>query len=61
VYTPSKDNSRADTLSRQTDIIGTKKVTNYAILYIYKDRSLRLAQILNNLIITIRLEVPKEL
>jgi hypothetical protein len=61
VYTPSKDNSRVDTLSRQTDIAGTKKVTNHAILHIYKDRSLRLAQILNNLIITIRLEVPKEL
>jgi hypothetical protein len=40
VYTPEKDNSRADALSRRLDIARTKKITKSTILKIYKDRFL---------------------
>jgi hypothetical protein len=40
VYTPEKDNSRVDALSRWLDITGTKEITKSTILKIYKDRSL---------------------
>jgi hypothetical protein len=40
MYTPEKDNSRADALSQQLDIAGTKKITKSTILKIYEDGSL---------------------
>jgi hypothetical protein len=61
MYTPGKDNSRADALSQQSDIAGTKEITNSAILKINADRSLRPARQLNQLIISIRIKVPEEL
>jgi hypothetical protein len=61
VYTPGKDNSRADALSQQSDIAGTKEITNSAILKINANRSLGPARQLNQLIISIRIEVPEEL
>jgi hypothetical protein len=47
MYTPEKDNSQADALSRQSDIAGTKKITNLAILKINANRLLGPARQLN--------------
>ena len=40
MYTPGKDNSRANALSRRWDLIEEKTIINNAILKTYKDRSL---------------------
>jgi hypothetical protein len=61
VYTPEKDNSRADTLSQQSDIAKTKKITKSTILKTYKDRSLEPSKGLQRLKISIRIKVPKKL
>jgi hypothetical protein len=61
VYTPGKDNSRADALSRRLDIAGTKEITKSTILKTHKDRSLGPSKGLQRLKISIRIEVPKEL
>jgi hypothetical protein len=61
MYTLEKDNSRADALSQQLDIAGTKEITNNTILKIQEDRSLRPAKTINNLIISIGVEVLEEL
>jgi hypothetical protein len=61
VYTPEKDNSRADALSRQLDIAKTKEITKSTILKIYKDRSLEPLKELRRLKISIRIKVPKKL
>jgi hypothetical protein len=37
MYTPEKDNSWVDALSRWSDIAGTKEITNSAILKINAD------------------------
>jgi hypothetical protein len=47
MYTLGKDNGRADTLSRQSDIAGTKEITNLAILKINANRLLEPARQLN--------------
>jgi hypothetical protein len=61
VYTPGKDNSRADALSRQLDIARTKEITKSTILKIYKDRSLGPLKGLQRLKISIGIKVPEEL
>jgi hypothetical protein len=61
VYTLEKDNSRADALSRQHDIAGTKEIINTAILKVNKDRLLGLAKTLNLLIKVTHNKVPEEL
>jgi transposase InsO family protein len=61
VYTPGKDNSRADALSRRSDIARTKKITKSTILKIHEDRSLGSSKGLQRLKISIGIEVPKEL
>jgi transposase InsO family protein len=60
VYTPGKDNARADALSRRKDLAGTKEVVSGAILQQYKDGSLGPTQQLNN-ILKITNQVPEEL
>jgi hypothetical protein len=50
VYTPRKDNSKADALSRRIDITRTKKVIESTILKINTNRSLGPAKIINNII-----------
>ena len=40
LYTPGKDNSRADTLSRRSNLAGTKTINKFAILRKNADRSL---------------------
>jgi hypothetical protein len=47
MYTLEKDNSQADALSQQSDIAGTKEITNLAILKINADRLLGPARQLN--------------
>jgi cyanate lyase len=59
VYTPGKENSRADALSRRPDIIGTKEVINTTILKQNEDRSLEPARTINR-ILKIRNDIPKE-
>jgi transposase InsO family protein len=61
VYTPGKDNGRADALSRRHDIAGTKEIIDTAILKVNDDGSLGPAKTLNNLMMTITHEVPEEL
>jgi hypothetical protein len=61
MYTLGKDNSQADALSQQSDIAGTKEITNSAILKINADGSLGPARQLNQLIISIRIKVLEEL
>jgi transposase InsO family protein len=61
VYTPGKDNGRADALSRRSDIAGTKEITNDTILKIQEDGSLGPAKTINNLMMSIGVEVPEEL
>jgi hypothetical protein len=50
VYTPGKDNGRADALSRRPDIAGTKEVINTAILKVNSDGSLGPAHEINALL-----------
>jgi hypothetical protein len=61
VYTPGKDNGRADALSRRTDIAGTKKITASTVLQINEDRSLGPIQRINNLTMHISINVLDEL
>jgi hypothetical protein len=61
VYILEKDNRRADAFSRRTDIAGTKRIIKSTILIEYEDRSLGPAKYVNNLMISIGLDVPKEL
>ena len=51
LYTPGKDNGRADALSRRSDLAGEKTINEFAILGINKDRSLRPSQQLNNMML----------
>jgi hypothetical protein len=59
VYTPGKDNGRADALSRRHDIAGTKEIINTAILKVNEDGSLGPARTLN-LLMRIGNDVPEE-
>ena len=61
MYTPRKDNGRADALSRRTDIAGTKKITESTILRSHEDGSLGPAQTINSLELRIGIDVPEEL
>jgi transposase InsO family protein len=61
VYTPGKDNGRADALSRRTDIAGTKTKHDSSILRIQEDGSLGPAKYINNLLMKIGIDVPEEL
>jgi transposase InsO family protein len=61
VYTPGKENGRADALSRRPDIAGTKEITKSTILKTYKDGSLGPAKYVNNLTMTVGIDVPEEL
>ena len=61
VYTPRKDNSRADALSQRSDIAGTKTINSLSILKTQDNRSLRLAKYINNLTIKTGINVSKEL
>jgi hypothetical protein len=61
MYTPRKDNSRANALSRRSDIAGTKEIIKNAILKINEDGLIGLSHTINNLTIIIGIEVPKEL
>jgi len=47
VYTPRKNNSRANALSRRHNIAGTKSITDTAILKVNNNKSLELAKTLN--------------
>jgi hypothetical protein len=47
LYTPGKENGRADALSRRHDLAGEKTINKAAILRFNKDRSLGLLQQLN--------------
>ena len=60
IYTPGKDNGRADALSRRKDIAGRKTTINSAILTMHDDGSLGPAQQLNSLL-RITNTVPEEL
>ena len=60
MYTPGKDNGRADALSRRHDIAGTKSITDTAILKVNDDGSLGPAKTLNS-ILRVTSEVPEEL
>lgn len=60
VYTPGKDNGRADALSRRHDIIGKKTEVHMAILKQNDDKSLGPSKECNA-IMTIRPELPEEL
>jgi hypothetical protein len=61
VYTPGKDNGRADALSRRLDIAGTKEITKSTILKIHEDGSLGPSKGLRRLKISIGIKVPEEL
>jgi hypothetical protein len=50
LYTPGKENGRADALSRRHDIAGTKEIINTSILKINQDGSLGPAKTLNLII-----------
>jgi hypothetical protein len=60
MYTPRKDNSRADALSCRQDIVGTKEIINTAILKVNSNRLLGLAYKINTLL-TVRNNVLEEL
>jgi hypothetical protein len=60
VYTPRKDNSRVDALSRRLDIAGTKEIINTAIIKVNSNRLLGLAYKINALLI-VRINVLEEL
>jgi len=49
LYTPGKDNGRADALSRRNDLAGSKTINQHAILGINHDGSLGPSQQLNNM------------
>lgn len=51
LYTPGKDNGRADALSRRHDPAGSKTINESAILGVNKDGSLGPSQQLNNMMI----------
>jgi hypothetical protein len=59
VYTPGKDNGRADALSRREDIAGTKQIIETAILKVNDNGSLRPAYEVNALL-RIGNDVPEE-
>jgi hypothetical protein len=66
LYTPGKDNGRADALSRRSDLAGTKTINEHAILGVNQDGTLGPAQQLNNIFKVInegrlKLQVPDEL
>jgi transposase InsO family protein len=61
VYTPGKDNGRADALSRRSDIAGTKEITKSTILKTHEDGSLGPSKGLRRLQMSIGIEVPEEL
>jgi hypothetical protein len=66
LYTPGKENGRADALSRRHDLAGEKTINKFAILGVNKDGSLGPSQQLNQIIrITqdkqIPAQVPEEL
>ena len=61
VYTPRKDNSKANAFSQRLDITRTKTINSLSILRTQDNRSLRLAQYINNLIIKIRINILEEL
>ena len=48
LYTPGKDNGRADALSRRSDLAGTKTINEFAILGKNADGSLGPSQQINN-------------
>ena len=58
MYTPEKENSRADTLSQQRDLAGDKVKTEATILVQNKDRSLGPSRQLNSLFKITR-DIPK--
>jgi hypothetical protein len=60
VYTPRKENSRADALSCRLDITRTKEITNNTILKVNNNRLLRPAYEVNALL-KIRNDVLEEL
>ena len=60
LYTPGKDNGRADALSRRHDITGTKTINESAILKINDDGTLGPAKSIN-LLMSIGNNVPEEL
>jgi transposase InsO family protein len=61
IYTPGRDNGRADALSRRPDIMGTKKITESTILKVHKDGSLGPTEYINSLVMKVGLDVPEEL
>jgi transposase InsO family protein len=66
LYTPGKDNGRADALSRRHDLAGSKTINESAILGINKDGSLGPSQQLNNMMLVQQKQrvpayVPEEL
>jgi len=60
VYTPRKDNGRADALSCRHNIAGTKSIIDTAILKVNDNRLLGLAKMLN-LMLRVTSEVLEEL
>jgi len=60
VYTPKKNNSRADALSYRHNIARTKSITDTAILKVNNNRLLELAKTLN-LMLRVTSEVLEEL
>jgi transposase InsO family protein len=66
LYTPGKDNGRADALSRRNDLAGTKTINEFAILGKNADGSLGPSQQINNTMLVqqeqrVPAYVPKEL
>ncbi len=66
LYTPGKDNGRADALSRRSDLAGTKTINEFAILGKNADGSLGPSQQINNTMLVqqeqrIPAYVPEEL
>jgi RNase H-like domain found in reverse transcriptase/Reverse transcriptase (RNA-dependent DNA polymerase)/Integrase zinc binding domain/Retroviral aspartyl protease len=60
LYTPGKDNGRADALSRRSDIVGEKEIVNKPVLAVRDDGSIGPAQQVNG-ILKITNEVPEGL
>lgn len=66
VYTPGKDNGRADALSRRHDLAGEKTINKFAILGTNSDGTLGPSQQLNNVMLVkqdqhVPTQVPEEL
>jgi transposase InsO family protein len=66
LYTPGKDNGRADALSRRSDLAGTKTINEFAILGKNADGSLGPSQQINNTMLvqqehSVPAYVPEEL